>query len=363
MKNILHVNLSAPHIHDWRTTSKAAWICSATLIPVVAASLLLYGIPALSVWAASLLGALFAETLVAAFVKRWTFTDGSTVLTGLLVACAMPPGVPLYIPVSASLFAIVAVKSVFGGLGSNWMNPALGGIAFAYANWPVAMRSFLAPSTMAGVDSLSTVTPLEFARDFAASDSPRVMDAFRAAGYPLSGIDVAVTGFLNDSLFSHLGARLPEGYIDLVVGMKSGALGESALIAVLIGSIVLLALGLIKLEIPLGMVVSFAVLSRIFGTGLPGEDLFTGDMLFALSGGGFMLAAFYIATDPVSSPVDHRIAGLYGVGIGALAFVFRRWGAQAEGIVYAILIMNILVPSVEKKLMPRIKAEVKAAAQ
>jgi Na+-translocating ferredoxin:NAD+ oxidoreductase RnfD subunit len=172
-----------------------------------------------------------------------------------------------------------------------------------------------------------------------------------------------VTGFLNDSLFSRLGSRLPEGYVDLIIGLKSGTLGESALLAVLIGSILLLALGLIKAEIPLGMVVAFSLLSRIFGTGLPGEEMFAGDMLFALSGGGFLLAAFYMATDPVTSPVDQRVAGLYGLSIGSIAFVFRRWGAQAEGVIYAILVMNILVPTVERKLMPRIKSTMKAPAQ
>ncbi len=360
MKNISDMNLTAPHIHDWHTTSKAAWICSATLVPVVIASVFMYGMPAVVVWAASLLGAVFAEFLAAVIIKKLSLSDGSSVLTGLLVACAIPPGAPFYIPVSASLFAVLGIKTVFGGLGSNWMNPALGGIAFAYANWPDAMRKFILPSGMASIDGLSASTPLEIARNFTGTDTNRLMDAFRTVGYPLSSIDVTVTGFLNDSFFSHLGARLPEGYVDLILGMKPGTLGESALLAILIGSIVLLSFGLIKLEIPLGMIVAFSILSRLFGTGLPGEELFGGDMLFALSSGGFMLATFYMATDPVTSPVDHRLAGLYGLGTGALAFIFRRWGAHAEGIVYAILVMNILVPTVERKLMPRLKASVKA---
>jgi RnfABCDGE-type electron transport complex D subunit len=363
MKNTQGICLSAPHIHDWRTTAKATWFCSLTLVPVVIASVVLYGNPALYIWSASLFGAIAAETLVGIFIKRLSLADGSTVLTGLLVACAIPPGAPLYIPVSASMFSILAIKTVFGGLGSNWMNPALGGIAFAYANWPVAMRRFLLPSTMNGFDSLSTATPLEFARAYAGPDPIRVMDVFRNAEYPLSSMDISITGFLNDSLFSHIGARLPEGYIDLLIGMKSGALGESALLAVLFGSILLLALGLIKLEIPLSIVFAFAALSRIFGTGLPGERLFAGDMLFALSGGGFMLATFYMATDPVTSPVHNRVAVFYGLGIGILAFVFRRWGAHAEGIVYAILAMNILVPTVERVLMPGFKAKVKVGEQ
>lgn len=360
MINKPEISISAPHIHDWHTTAKAAWICSATLLPVIVASVLLYGSPALSVWLASVFGAILAEILVAALTKRLALADGSTILTGLLVASAIPPGAALYIPISASLFAILAVKTVFGGLGSNWMNPALGGIAFAYANWPIAMRRFQFPSTMMGLDGLSTSTPIEFARNYAGTDASRVMDAFRNAGYPLSRLDSAVTGFLNDSLFSHIGARLPEGYIDLMIGMRSGALGESALLAVLIGSIVLLALGLIKMEIPLCMIIAFALLNRIFGTGLPGEGLFTGDMLFALSSGGFMLAAFYMATDPVTSPVDRRIAIVYGLCIGGLAFAFRRWGAQSEGIVYAILVMNIMVPMVERKLTPGLRTYSKA---
>ncbi|OHD75632.1 MAG: hypothetical protein A3J97_16010 [Spirochaetes bacterium RIFOXYC1_FULL_54_7] len=360
MKSIPETNLTAPHIHDWHTTSKAAWICSATLMPVVMASVLLYGMPAVSVWIASLIGAILAETLVAVALKKLSLSDGSSVLTSLLVACAIPPGAPFYIPVSASLFAILGIKTVFGGLGSNWMNPALGGIAFAYANWPNAMRRFMLPSGMVNIDGLSASTPLDVARNFNGTEASRVMDAFRTVGYPLSDIDITVTGFLNDSLFSHLGARLPEGYVDLIIGLKPGTLGESTLLAVLAGSIVLLAFNLIKLEIPLGMIVAFSILSRIFGTGLPGEELFGGDILFALSSGGFMLATFYMATDPVTSPVDHRLAGLYGLGIGALAFIFRRWGAHAEGIVYAILVMNILVPTVERKLMPGLKASERA---
>lgn len=361
MKRIPGMNTAAPHIHDWHTTSKAAWSCSATLLPIVLVSVLLYGMPAVTVWLASLLGVVFAETLAAVAIKRLSFSDGSAVLTGLLIACALPPGVPLYIPVSASLFAILGIKTIFGGLGSNWMNPALGGIAFAYANWPNAMRQFMVPAGMSTIDGLSAVTPMDIARNYTGVETSRVMDAFRNSGYPLSSIDITVTGFLNDSIFSHLGSRLPEGYIDLIIGLKPGTLGESALLAVLFGSIVLLAFRLIKLEIPLGMIVAFSLLNRVFGTGLPGEVLFGGDLLFALSSGGFMLATFYMATDPVTSPVDHRLAGLYGSGIGILAFVFRRWGAQSEGIVYAILIMNILVPTVERTFMPRMKSSMKAA--
>lgn len=174
------------------------------------------------------------------------------------------------------------------------------------------------------------------------------MDALRGAGYPLSRVDTVVTTFLNDTIFSRLGARLPDGYFDMLLGFKPGAIGESALFLVLVGSIVLIALRLIKVEIPLAMLATFSLLARLFGTGLPGENIFAGDVLYALSGGGIVLAAFYMATDPVSSPVGRMHGMVYGAATGALCFVFRRWGTYTESVVYAILIMNMIAPLLER---------------
>lgn len=337
-----------PYIHDWKTSAKAAWICAATLVPVIIWSSLLYGRQAAQVWGTALLAALASELLVSGVSRRWTLADGSAVLTGLFVAAAMPPGVPLYIPAASAAFAVLVVKGVFGGLGANWMNPALGGVAFAYANWPVEMREFILPRIVSGVDGVSAATPMIFARGLAGGAEMRVMDALRGAAYPLSAIDSAVSGFLNDSIFGRLGARLPDGYIDLVIGLKPGAIGESALIAILAGSVVLVSLRLVKPLIPLSILASFAILVRVFGTGLPGEALFGGDVLFALSGGSLLLVAFYMATDPVCSPVGKMSGLVYGTAIGVLGFVFRRWGAYPEGIAYSVLIMNVLTPSIEK---------------
>ncbi|TFG84163.1 MAG: electron transporter RnfD [Spirochaetales bacterium] len=342
----------APHLHDWRSTSKVVWICSLVLLPVVVWSIALYRWAAITVWLSSVASALLTQLVVDGLFKRFTLRDGTALLTGLLVASAMPPAISPFIPAAASAFAILVVKTLFGGLGGNWMNPSLAGIAFAYANWPVAMREYVLPTVLAGVDGLSSSTPLAFAHGLAGSGQARVMDAIRQAGYPLSGMDESLTGFLNDSIFSHLGARLPEGYIDLAVGFKSGALGESALFAVILASIILLALRLVKYEIPLAILGSFAILAGIFGTGLPGEFIMGGDVLYALSGGGLILAAFFMATDPVSSPVDRKIATIYGLAIGVLCFVFRRWGNHTEGIAYAILIMNVLTPTLERRLEP-----------
>ena len=236
-----------PYIHDWKTSAKASWICAATLVPIVVWSSMLYGAPGAQVWGVSLIAALVSEAIASGLSRRWTLGDGSAVLTGLLIAAAMPPGVPAYIPATSAAFAVLVIKGAFGGLGANWMNPALGGVAFAYANWPVSMREYVLPRIVAGVDGVSAATPMVFAKGLSTGLEMRVMDALRGASYPLSAIDSTVTGFLNDFVFSRLGARLPDGYIDLAVGLKPGALGESALVAVLAGSLVLMGLRLIKI--------------------------------------------------------------------------------------------------------------------
>jgi electron transport complex protein RnfD len=351
MKQPTSVNLNPPHIHSWQTSAKAAWICTATLLPIVIVSVLQHGTRAILVWTAAVSSALIADLISAAFLKRFSTVDGTSILTGMLIALMMPVNIPLYIPVFTALFGILVVKTAFGGLGSNWMNPALGGIAFAYANWPLAMTNHMNPGVVAGADGWSGPTPLAIVRGAAAADPSPVMDILQASGYPLSASDSRITGILNDILFSRIGARLPDGYVDLFISNRSGALGESALIVVLLGSIILLACGLVKVEIPIAMIGSFALLVRIFGTGLPGEYFMKGDILFALANGGFLVAAFYLATDPVTSPVDNRLALLYGLGIGFLAFLFRRWGAWTAGVSYAVLTMNILVPFLERRLV------------
>lgn len=352
-----------PFLHDWKTTAKVSWIVILTLCPIVAWSGALYGPSALGVWLVSVASALASEAIVCAVRRRWTLGDGSALLTGLLVAAVMPPSISWYIPAISSAFAILVVKAAFGGLGANWMNPALAGAAFAYANWPARMREFVAPRLLSGVDGVSAATPVEFVRGLAGVDGSRLMDSIHAAGFPLSGIDSKVTGFLNDALFSKLGARLPEGYIDLFIGYRPGALGESALILVLLGAAVLIGLKIIRAEVPVALLVVFTVLSRAFGTGLPGEAFMGGDAIFALAGGGIALASFYMATDPVSSPIGTAISIAYGAGAGALCFALRKWGTFSESVTYALLVMNVAAPAIERAFPAgaRRKAEAKKA--
>lgn len=350
-----------PYLHDWKTTAKVSWLTAATLLPVVAWSTALYGWPALGVWAVSVFSAIACEAAAGLALKRWTLGDGTAALTGLLVAAVMPPTAPWYMPAASSAFAVLVAKAAFGGLGANWMNPALAGAAFAFANWPTRMREFVAPRLLSGVDGVSASTPMEFARGLAGVDGPRLMESLHSAGFPLSPIDSRITGFLNDVLFSRLGARLPDGYVDLVIGYRPGALGESALVLVMIGAAILVATKVIKAEIPAAMLVSFALLSRVFGTGLPGESFLEGDALFALSGGGIALASFYMATDPVSSPIGGALSIAYGAGAGILCFALRRWGSFSESVTYALLVMNVVTPAMERAMVGRRRKRAEAA--
>ncbi|MBN2873974.1 MAG: RnfABCDGE type electron transport complex subunit D, partial [Spirochaetales bacterium] len=169
--------LYPPYTHDWRTSANATWIASATLVPMVLWSSMLYGSFAVRVWVVSIAVAMISEAVASGLLGKWTLGDGSAVLTGLLIASAMPPGVPWYVPASSAAFAIFIVKAAFGGLGSNWMNPALAGLAFAYGNWPMAMRQFLVPKMVSGVDGVSASTPLYFAKGLSGGFDGRVMDA------------------------------------------------------------------------------------------------------------------------------------------------------------------------------------------
>jgi len=338
---------NAPFAFDKRTSASLAWGTSAALIPALAWGYYCFGIQAIAVIAASILGALAGEAMAAALRKRFTLLDGTAFLTGLLVGMSMPSEIALYIPAIASAFAVVVVKWAFGGLGSNWMNPALAGIAFALLNWPVQMGAWTAPAQLAEIAGVSGATPLGYCRAHAAAGSGP-MDILASAGVKFTPADSTATDFLNQGLFSRLGADLPSGYIDLLIGNKPGALGELSAILILAASIILLSRRMIRWEIPLSIVGTFATLTWIFG-GLPyGRDLFSGDVLFSILSGSFLLVAFFMATDPVTSPSSRNGMIIYGCGIGIINFALRSFGSSAEGSAFAVILMNCSVPALAK---------------
>lgn len=341
---------NAPFIFTKRTTSSLMWGTVAALMPALAWGFFCFGLPVALPVAASVAGAFAGEAIASGLMRRFTLWDGLAFLTGLLIGMAMPPGISPFIPALASLFAVTVVKGAFGGLGSNWMNPALAGIAFALLNWPAEMSAWASPRHLAGLSGISGATPLGIARDQAATalTGSSTMDLLTAGGMRFSGLDASVTETLNRWIFSLLGADLPSGYIDLLIGNKSGALGELSAILILAASVVLISRRIIRWEIPAAIVGSFALLTWTFGGLSLGDGFFSGDVLFAVLSGSFLLVTFFMAPDPVTSPSSVRGMLLYGAGVGALCFLLRTFGASAEGSAFAVIIMNCAVPALAK---------------
>ncbi|MDA8424504.1 MAG: RnfABCDGE type electron transport complex subunit D [Treponema sp.] len=344
----------APHIYNSQSTSSLTWGMSLALVPAAAWGIYCYGAAAALAIASAIASACMGELAVGGLSRRFTLGNGSAFLTGFLIGMAMPPNVPLYIPIASSLFAVLIVKAAFGGLGSNWMNPALAGIAFALLDWPKAMNAWTLPRNIAGVVGVGGATPLEFVRQSlaaaAAGSSP--LDILKSAGFRFSGLDHRITDFLNQLLFTRIGSDMPSGYFDLLIGNKSGAPGELSGILILAASIVLLARSMIRWEIPTFIVAVFSALTWVFG-GLPyGSGFFSGDVLFSLLTGSFLLVTFFMATDPVTSPSTRIGMFIYGGGIAIITFLIRSFGSMSEGMAFAVLVMNCLVPLLDRRRAP-----------
>lgn len=337
----------APFVFSKRTSVSLMWGTSAALLPALAWGILCFGMAAVVPVAASIVGAFVAEAIASGLRRRFTLWDGSAFLTGLLVGMAMPAGISAYVPAIASFFAIAVVKGAFGGLGSNWMNPALAGIAFALLNWPGQMSAWTLPPRLAGLSGISGATPLGFVRSHIALSGSGPMAVLGAGGFNSSGLDSSITEALNRAVFVPLGAELPSGYIDLFIGNKAGALGELSAILILAASIVLVSRKMIRWEIPASIVASFSILTWALG-GLPGNGLFAGDVLFSVLSGSFLIVAFFMSTDPVTSPSSRPGMLVYGIGIGSLSFLFRAFGALPEGCAFAVILMNCAVPLLAK---------------
>ena len=241
--------------------------------------------------------------------KPVTIGDWSAVVTGLLIGMNMPPAIPLYMPVLGSVFAILVVKQLFGGIGQNWMNPALAGRCFLLLSFGSYMNNFLITATT--VDGISSATPLAILKGTADGTLP--------------------------------------GLGSMFFGTTGGTIGETSAFLLLIGGIYLLARKVISWRIPVVYIAVFAVFMLIFG----GHGF---DLMFVLQEilcGGLMLGAWFMATDYVTSPITPKGQILYAVVIGCLTGIFRRFGNAAEGVSFAIIITNILVPLIEKATMPK----------
>jgi electron transport complex protein RnfD len=313
--------VAAPHLHAKISTPKIMWSVSACLAPAGLWGVAVFGVGSLFVLLASIASALLTELIITRLQNRHTLLDGSAFLTGLLIGYNMPPSVPGFIPVLASVFAIAVVKHTFGGLGRNWMNPALAGRVFVLFSWTRQMTTWTPPKMTA------------FSRFLGATQ----YDAFTGAT-PLSR---GAADFLTEGT-----------YWDLFIGNISGSLGEVSALLLLVGAIYLLARKIVTWHIPTAFLGSFALMAWLFG-GLPdGAGLLRGDVLFHLLTGGLVLGAFYMATDMVTSPLTGKGMIIYGLGAGLLTFLIRFYGGFPEGVSLAIILMNIGVPLIDRTTKP-----------
>ena len=354
----------APQFHDRTSTARVMWSVVLCLLPATAWGVAVFGPHAAAVLAVAIAVSVFLELLIdrvgaksASIARTATVRDGSAVLTGLLIGMSMPPEVPLFIPAAASAFAIVVVKWTFGGLGSNWMNPALAGRVFVFFSWTGAMTRWTMPSTLVAggarplPDVLSGATPLGLVKTHLSGTGP--IDVLRQLGFPQSRTDIQVTSWINGHLLDRLGAHLPGGYIDPFIGNVPGSIGEVSALLLLLGSVFMFGRRIIRWEIPSSYFLSFALLTWIFGGVRYHAGYFTGDVLFQILTGGFMLALFYMATDPVTSPMSSSGMLIYGIGVGSFTFLIRTYGSYPEGVALAIIFMNIFVPLIDKLTAPR----------
>lgn len=291
---------SSPHFRDDDSVAKIMYSVILALVPSLIVAIVHFGLPAFLLILACSITALVAEG-IAQKVRgvEITITDGSALVTGLLLAMSLPPRLPLWVAILGTLVAIILGKQLFGGLGCNYFNPALIGRAFILASFPVAMTDWYEPFSFAA----TSATPLE-------------------------------------------GAEAT--YTSLFLGNVSGSLGEVSALAVLLGGLYLLYKGYIDWRIPVGYLGTALVLTTILG----------GDPLFRLLAGSLLIGAFFYATDMVTTPITKKGRWIFAIGAGVLVVVIRQYGNYPEGVLFSILLMNMFVPIIDKYTTPTIFGEV-----
>lgn len=301
MSGLMKVS-SNPHIRSKMGTSSIMLSVVIALLPAAGFGIYNFGAGALITILVTVASAVLTEYLFEKVCKKKiTIGDYSAVVTGLLLALNLPVSAPWWIGVIGAVFAILVVKMLFGGLGQNFMNPALGARCFLLISFTSIMTNF-------DCDAYTGATPLADLKN---------------------GVDVNI--------------------LDMVIGRTAGTIGETSMIAIVIGACFLILVGVIDLRIPGSYIVSFVIFLCLFG----GHGLDWAYISAHLAGGGLMLGAFFMATDYVTRPVTKNGQILFGVLLGILTGIFRLFGPSAEGVSYAIILGNLLVPLIEKITLPK----------
>ena len=309
---------TTPHMHTARTVRGSMLHVLLALLPAVFCSLYFFGVPALMVLCVSVASCVAVEWFVTKYMLRRqaTIGDCSAVVTGLLLAYNVPVTAPVWMPVIGGVFAIVVVKMLFGGIGKNFINPALGGRAFMMASWTALMTSFVGPHIPLSAfgstaDAVTSATPLAALKN----------------------------------------GQLPDATIlDLLLGQHGGVIGETCALALLAGGVYLLVRKVITINIPAAYILTVAVLTFLFPMG--GQPRLEW-MLSQVLSGGLLLGAIFMATDYATSPVTPKGQIIFGIGCGLLTVFIRYFGGYPEGVSYSILIMNSLVWAIDAHTHPR----------
>jgi len=315
---------ASPHVRTAESTARIMWSVVISLLPAVAASIWFFGPSAVLVLLASVAGCLITERLFGSV--RSSLADGSAMITGLLLGLTLPPGFPLWMAFLGGAFGMAFGKLIFGGLGQNIFNPALLGRAFLQAAFPVAITTWPAkPENWWALQGDNLALPFM---------SPVVDAATQAT--PLGNLK-----FSDEPVITPIQ--------DLLLGTTTGSLGETSAVLLLLGGIYLAIRGHLNWHIPVSILLTVYALSGLFYA--IGISHFP--PLFMLFSGGLMLGAIYMATDMVTSPITNTGCWLFGIGIGVLVVIIRIWGGLPEGVMYAILLMNALVPFINRATQPR----------
>ncbi len=301
MEKLMHIS-ATPHVRSQMSTGRIMQIVLLSLVPASVFGVVHFGMQALYHMLVCMGTCVVTEFLYEAFADRpvriW---DCSSLVTGLLLALSLPVSAPLWVGALGSVFAILVIKMLFGGIGQNIVNPALGARCFLMLSFAGIMTNFSA-------DGISGPTPLALLRAGEAVDP-----------------------------------------LDMLLGNTAGTIGETCVVALVFGAMLLLLFGIIDLRIPASYLISFSLFSVFFA----GRGFDAVYLVSQLCGGGLMLGAWFMATDFVTSPITPRGKILYGVLLGILTGVFRIWGGSGEGVSYAILLGNLSVPLLEKITVPR----------
>lgn len=315
----------SPHVHGEESTKKIMYSVVIAMLPMFLVSIYFFGLNALRVVAISVASCLLIEWLIQKYMIKGpnTISDGSALVTGMLLAFNVPANIPWWMLVIGATVSIGIAKMSFGGLGKNPFNPALVGRVFMLISFPVAMTTWPVPHPVFSntvLDAVTGPTPLGILKEGLAQ------------------------GLTVEEITKNI------DYIDLLIGNRGGSLAEMCAIAILIGGLFLIIRRVIDWQTPVIIIATVAIIAGICWLINPAQYV---NPLYHILSGGLLLGAFFMATDMVTTPMTMGGKIVFSIGVGALTIIIRLWGAYPEGMSFAILIMNAFVPLINKGFKPK----------